>query len=81
MMAALIGQHVLQVLLLSPFRGQDKVIRKQHMAVWFLLACVEGGAFTLFMIQGHTNGTSMVCVIDVIIFCLQFLYQWQCLKE
>lgn len=76
MMGAIITQRVFQLILFSPFRGQDKQILPVHMGQWFFLACIEGGAFTMYMLQEHTNGTSMVCVIDVIVFILQFLFQW-----
>ena len=72
----LIGNRMIQILLLSPFRGQDKKIHTQHIAKWLLMLCVEGGAFGLMVVQYEMNGVSMVCVIDIIVFCLQFLFQW-----
>lgn len=46
-----------------------------------ILACFETAAGVMFLMQSDINMNSTIFVIDFVIFCLQFLYYREYMRE
>lgn len=81
MLGLILVARLIQLVMMSGFRYQNKAIVEHKLWKWLVLACLELGAAVMFFMQPKLNLCSTVFIVDVFCQVLMFFYYLEHRRE